>query len=294
MAEILDPRQPVRFEPPGQNDAPVIAQLKTEGIDPDSDLGQDRIRASRRVYLLKVPSLYDRIALNRALARRGARKITAATLLNALRRGVERIFGDTETAAKAAVLESIDAFLEAMRAFYRDVTAGAFDVTTAEGRAAFNAAGGALAELEESLAPVANLVAAQDDAYGNLRADAAVYSEVFAIEATRLFLVGWENGPRVGDAAVPFTRDANGVRDEALSALAAGGQLAALGARLHELIEPTETERKNSVSLSGTASGPAALQTSSSAPATTPSPETPSDSRSSTSGESSASTPPTS
>src|SRR5690606_1474532 len=88
---------------------------------------------------------------------------------------------------------------------------GLYDTATDDGRAEFRAALARLAQFDEDLTQVAAVVRDNYAPYAQALADDIVYPTIEAIEATRIFLAGWENRPQA------FRRDQSGVPDAVLA-----------------------------------------------------------------------------
>jgi hypothetical protein len=228
MAVLLNPAETIRFSP---------------------DWEQSRDAAARRVYILKAPTVWGRVAFKRALAARGARRHAALTMLDALERSVRAAYGEALTDPGRATLETIGELRAELVAFRARLVGEGYDMATEEGRADFVATVERQTALNEALIGVSDVVAAADPRYARLLADNEVYSLVAALEGARLFVVGWERGPG------PFRRDPDGVPDDVLAAIPSA-DLAALGVEIDRLLQPTEDESKNSASPSPSGSAP--------------------------------------
>ncbi|MGE0650260.1 MAG: hypothetical protein AB7P12_00715 [Alphaproteobacteria bacterium] len=247
MTMILDPNQTCRFMPPGE-------EAKAE----------DR----RTVYLLKAPTVWDRIALKRALGARGARQHSALAMCAALSDGVRAIYGEDVTEQGAGILTRIDALREEIESFGRRVLADGFDLEDPAERQAFTESVEHQAELNAELTAVSDIVAQGYPRYARMLSDNEAYELIHALEAARLFLAGWENGPGA------FRRDPDGVPEPTLAVIPPH-HLLGIGAEVARLMRPTETESKNSDSPSSSGSRPAASTAASSTGRTTPSKTTP-------------------
>lgn len=211
MAVLHSPGEAVDWTPPDQVDAP---------------------EAERIGYRIRVPSRYDMVAWRRAVAKAGGRQHGPRTLLQALRRGVERL--TDPGAARDFLLSAVDEQRARYDAMEASLAPGAAD--------GFLEALQAVVEGDAALTAVSGQVADGDDVYGAMLADNAVYAEIRGLEAARLFLDGWSG------LAVPFTRHPrDGVPPALLSAIP-DAHILGIGTRVAELSGPTETERKNSPS----------------------------------------------
>lgn len=216
MAKLLDPREPVRFTPDDQ-----------AALD----------EGARKTYLLKVPTEWDRINLRKALAARGARQVGWLGLAKAMREIVEQAEG-------AAALAVLDSFIAAVEAWH----AGPWESGDAERHKseAFSAVRQAWLDLK----PLADLCAAHSPAFASLRGDDAVFLEIYAIEAARIFLRGWE-----GPGLPPFARGVTGVPFDLLERLPPN-HVAEISDEIQRLLRPSEAEAGNSVSPSPGDSAP--------------------------------------
>ncbi|WP_142847231.1 hypothetical protein [Telmatospirillum sp. J64-1] len=223
MAKYLDPKQPVSLVPMGEEAKP---------------------EQERRTYLLRVPGLSDRAALQRAVRLAGGRQHPPLAMLAALRRGMEEIYGDprdeSEAAAKSNLLALIDADEEALRVVWETAKDQSED-----GRAAFVEALAALSRAEAELLPLSNMIEQAYRPYAEMRADNEAYNGIYSIEAARLLLDGWENGP------AEFRRGRTGVPDDLLARIPEM-HLLQIGAKVQEMLRVSDTEAKNSVSPSVT------------------------------------------
>lgn len=233
--KVADPRQPVEFVP-------------------DSEL--DKPEEERVVYLLKVPTYYEKIDLARAVLARNGRQHSVDDLKRALRRALTRLHAPDSPPAEQE--ELIDLWEAAHLAFLRRVGSGELHTRTDEAREAFMAAFAETQAVDDALAPLADLLAEAEPRYAQMRADNDVYQAIFAGEAGRKFVAGWRG------LDVAFERGVTGVPLELLDRLPAG-HLRAVARRISELMQPTPAEAKNFDSPSP---GPSAVTTS--ATATTP------------------------
>ena len=242
MALLLDPKTPVRF-------VPADEQMRPEH--------------KRVVYLLKAPTVWDRIKLDEEVAKRGGRRVAELDVYRTLRAGIERIYGETDSSVRAATLEQIDELIAARTAFVRKLLGDGYDFETEAGRQAFDADQSAHQARAAALAPVEEIVLAAYPRYARMAADFATYPLYRGYAAARLLLVGWENGP------AEFSRGPLGVADELLE-LIPEHHAAAIGAEADRLLRPTEAERKNSASPSPGAEIPAPSTAENSTTPTTP------------------------
>jgi len=203
---------------------------KPERFEP---LGQDHLPEHKRVaYLLAAPGLYAKAEFERAIRRAGGCVVREADLLAALEDGLAALLGDPDDAATLAIMQG----------------------HVADYRARIEAASPDEAVLlvlgvDHPIARVREIVARGHARYNELEADREFYWEARGIEAARLFVVDWENGP------APFRRGPRGVPDSLL-ALIPEGHRTAIGFKAGQLFQPTLAEVKNSASPSpGSSSG---------------------------------------
>lgn len=218
-------------------------------ITPDHE---KRPEAKRTVYLLRLPLVYDQVALERAVAVRGGRAHSTAALLDCAEDGVNAIFGDDGDAeARAHHLEALAAYRQRLADYNDKVLGGEFDFRTAAGLAEVRAAQAANEDAAADLEPLLDAVAETYPRYAAMRADNQVYPRIFAIEAARRLLVGWENGP------APFERGKDGLVPLALLGKLHPQHVLMIGQRVQQLLQPTEAEEGNSDSPSRSSSAAA-------------------------------------
>jgi len=214
MSIINNPAEPVRFVPAGQDELP---------------------EEQRVVYLLKVPTVWDRISFESQLAARGARQYSLAALI-ARARGIYAGMESGGPAEVVAMLDDFAAFLREMAATIRK-----HDASTEEGQNAILDQSRRLGEFDATLAPFFDAVAEIDPVYARMRADNVAYPMIAAAVAAKKFILGWENLP------VEFRRGSDGLPDDLLGRIPEGDMLQ-VSARLKDLLRPSETSLKNSVS----------------------------------------------
>jgi len=231
MTGLRKPGEPARFTPPGEEEKP---------------------EAERTVYVLRTPTLYDEARLARAIKAQGARPIGRLDLLPVLKAGVgELLAGAGDAALRAEFEAAIDAHGEEIRAALK--AGGEATIAALTGPGA-----GRIAE-------IANVVRRGYPAFAEAEADADFAWAVQPVEAARLLLVGWENGP------APFARGPTGLADDLL-ALLPPEHLEGIGWFAMALLRPSEGQAKNSDSPPPGASS----ETPDSAAARTPPPKAPS------------------
>jgi hypothetical protein len=239
MAKLLDGKAPARLVPSDQ---------------------MRRAEGERIAYLLKVPTVYDRAPLARAVAQRGGKRWTKTDMLGAARDGLAMLLPEENDAATRGALEKqLDLYDETLNGFAKAWLAGRWEATDEETLKDLTAAMEKLGTIEAELLPLFDQIAAGYPRLASMIADDRAFPLIFGIEATKLFLLGWENRPE------SFARGPLGVPDDLLSALP-DEHLIAIGGEIDRLRRPTEAERKNSDTPS---SGPSAV-TSSTAASTPP------------------------
>lgn len=200
-----------------------------------------RPEGKRVVYLLRTPGLYDKTRLRRAITAAGGRQHGVIATLRLLRAGVEEIMAGGDAAMRDLHVGMIDGYVAAYLDHFARLRRGQYSVQTEEARAEFAAAVDRLARFDEDLAPVAAVVREHYQPYAQAIADDLVYPEIEAIEATRLFLVGWEN------RRPEFRRDQSGVPDKLLAAVPEHHRRE-IALELQRLMMPTEEEERDSSS----------------------------------------------
>lgn len=230
MAKFLDPKKTVRFVPSNQ--------LRKD------EAGAFVIPEEQQViYLLKVPTRPDRIELRKTMMAKGARKPGTLGLLRGCRAALEKVLDviDTDGSQRDGLLNSIDVVIEGYEAFYADIRAGRYPDGNDEAERELKERLAALSEAYDGLDQLFRTVAQAVPSFGELIADDDAYFSIFSLVAAKKFLVGWEN------RSAEFARDAFGVTDDALETVS-DDHLAEIAGKIGELMKPTETEAKNSVS----------------------------------------------
>ncbi len=218
MTILLNPAEPVRFVAPGQEKTP---------------------EAERIVYLLKAPTVWDRIAHERALSERGIRRHTVLDLLTRARHVAGKALEARPGSARQSVLQGLDDYEAALR----KLAASGHLPEKAQ-----MAAVDALLQIETAMAGVFDLIAHHDPVFATMRADNLVYAEASGIAAAQRFLTGWQNLP------LAFSATAEGI-DPALLLRLPREHVIAIGREVERLLLPSETERKNSFSPSSGGNG---------------------------------------
>jgi hypothetical protein len=198
---------------------------------------------ARRIYFVRPPTVYERVKWRRAVAAAGGRYHGPLALLGALSDGVSALMGDSPAELREAVLSKIDAHRANMLAFGE---AARGDLDDAEGRKEFAAAGMAMAESGRALAVTEAEVLASYPAYAQMAADDQTYWEIAGIEASRLFLSGWEG------IDVEFSRSAAAGAADAVLAAIPEGDFASIGLFVDRMTRISASQRKNSSSPAST------------------------------------------
>lgn len=223
---LSDPKVPFRYEPAGEHGP---------------------------VYLLKVPTVSDRVNYRHALRAAGAVRWSELQMLSALADGIREVLCDSRDAEQRdLLLTDIEAFRERISGFATALQDG--EVDRGDPVAVMKLYAAAM-EAPPRLKAAETIIEEHVPRYAKMVADREVFAEFSGLIAARMFLLGWENVPQPGsDDAAPFRRSAVGVPDEILSVLPAG-HLEAIGAQVAVLLEPPEARLGNSRSESGQRSG---------------------------------------
>ncbi|HIC81842.1 MAG TPA: hypothetical protein EYP07_12925 [Kiloniellaceae bacterium] len=210
MAKILNPNDTLRFSPSSQDE---VAE------------------AERLTFLLRVPTLYTRAKLEKAIRSQGGREVTVWDWLRTAERGLKEI---------AEVANDDEAMSEYIAAIQARRTA-LLAADNAEEMVEI------MLTRDEDIEAAAELLRSYYPPLNELEANQSFYATCVGIEAARLLLVGWENGPakfRSGKAGVP----------ESVLEQASEADLVELGKFIQEQLRPTPAEAKNSDSPSPTGS----------------------------------------
>lgn len=212
---VRNPKKPIRYEIPGQSET---------------------AEALRVAFILKVPTLADRIAIDRAVAAAGGSRVGPMDVLIFAERELARVVEGEASAAAVAACRAVREMFEALAKRFAGRELGS--ITTEETASILemhDALQGQLAELQ----PVFDMLAANSPAFARLRGDAAVYPTIRRMELLRILVLGHEN------AGLTLTRTANGLTDEALEALVNSPHAGVIAAELERLISPDGAARKN-------------------------------------------------
>jgi hypothetical protein len=237
VATFLDPKVPVRFEPPRQ-------------------AGRDQPIA----YLVRPPTVSDIATWDREWRAAGGRTWTVWQLIDALADAVRMALPDPEDPDRVRHLADIAEHRDTLAALA--MTLPQLDrsdesaVADWHRRWSERSADPAIEELSETLrrhVPIYAGKLADNDVAGYLR----------GVVAARLFLVDWEGlpgHPRRGLSGL----------DEASVQMIPRQHLEAIGGFVERLSRPSETEEKNSASPPGGASAATASPVATTSPPTTP------------------------
>ncbi len=215
---ILNPSAPFRFEIAG----------------PDGDA----------VFLLKMPTRAERIALDAEIAARGGRNYGTLDLVRRARAEILRPFKGKDVYGEAA---NFVAALTAVEEMMLDGVRHALDhgqkkePTDADNRALIDMHEAINDQMAE-LAPVFDLIADGSPVFRQMRRDAAAYPVIRRVELLRAFVMGGEN------IGFPIERGARGLTDESLDKLTASRFGVIVAAKLEAMLSPDMAARKNSPS----------------------------------------------
>jgi hypothetical protein len=177
-----------------------------------------KAREDAPVFLLKVPTLRDKIALDACLAIEGVRYPSNAELAQALREGVAEhvIDGDQPT-----LLEILDEF----------------EAASEEGKLIGT-------DLAERIEQIAKALRPYHRPLGRIEAERGRFLATAMLVRAEMFLVGieGENAPKIEKRSGRLTEACQEAIDERYG----NGTLFAIGARTVDVTTPTEDERKNS------------------------------------------------
>lgn len=202
MPLLVSGRAPVRFQPPG----------------------------SDCVYLIQVPTPYSWANLVRAVRARRAVLHSTYEMARCLGQGVRALWpGEDAAAERTARLADIDAYLAALD------TITAARVPTGEVEAA------EYQRRAERFGEIGNEVRRDFEPLALLEADNEFHTEIQALAAVRLHLLGVETE----GASVTFPQSSDGITEEALATLPPA-HIYGIWRRLSQLRHLTEAERKNS------------------------------------------------
>lgn len=186
----------------------------------------DGAGAGQPAYRLKIPTVYDRAALRRAVAARGGRRRHGLDLLALLRADLKMLLAEHPDAQAGfdALLDASAAAWDALRlATTPDEIEGAF---------------AALGLADAALAPIAAKVAEAGGPYAAALGDNAAWPLLWGAECARRMVLGWTDWP--GECR----RDHDGLTDAALAAIP-DRHLIAIGEEVERLARPTAGEEKN-------------------------------------------------
>lgn len=223
MGIVNNPKNSVRFVPAAQITRPEDEQT---------------------AYYLRVPAVADRAAFRRAVTAAGGRAHSEFDLVACMADGVRSILTDPDDADTRDVLL---AELEDMRQRMLD-----FNARVRSGELSFQRDPDELTRAyAEAFKPSPVVGQAEDtiirhyQRYADMCADRTVYGEIRGTVAGRMFLVGWENVTGADGKQATFRRRGDGQVPDSVLSLVSTAHLIEIGARVEELLEPTETKLKN-------------------------------------------------
>jgi hypothetical protein len=217
--------------------------------------------AKRVVYFVKPPTLTEQTQLQRAILEAGGRQHLPIEMFRQMKRGIQRALGDDEADLRARLLERIERGITLSLEMQDGVLGGQY--AGVEGIEAFLKIQAQLIEASDDTEEIATVVADHDARFARMRADNALFPQIAAIWACKLFLRGWQNGPG------KFRRQREGVPDDLIQQIPEIHRLE-IAAEVRRLSSPTEAERKNSDSLSPLTSAGATSTAASPQPQTIP------------------------
>lgn len=198
-------------------------------------------------YVLKVPTLAERLVWRREVEKL-AGGLDVTDVWPMVRRGLAAM--DIDDATRAAHQAAVDGYLAALQAQGEAIQQAEGEAAK---RAAFDAHGAAVLRAEAGWVEVQRLVARHYEPLADLLADLVMVPAWRGLATVRLFLVAVEGVDvaieRAGGRLTPACEARLGILES---------DLVAIGRLFDGASAPTETEAKNSDSLSGGAAGPTA------------------------------------
>jgi hypothetical protein len=186
-------------------------------------------------YLLRVPTVADRVRFRRSRVAAGARRWSNMALVRIAREGVTRFLPDDRgNLAREVLTTYLHEASEALAHRERN-----------PGIAADNAFLEAVTFGVDMLR-LLNLIAENDREFAQACGDNVVHDEIVGQVAARMFLVGW-------DRPEPFEKDLEGPSESTL-AMIPTADFEAIGREIMPLVEPGEARMGNSPSPSSTPS----------------------------------------
>lgn len=205
--------------------------------DPKAPL---RFEASGVTYLMRVPTVADLVALDRAWRVLGGRRWTMWQMIDALAAAVRAVFQDEADPDRVRHLELLAAHRETLIALAEEGRSIDPHDETPAGRQAVAdwSERWAAALTDERVAALEEVITSHVAAYREKLADNAAADELRGLAAARLFVVGWE-----GLSGVP-RRTLDGL-DEASLQMIPRQHLPAIGAFVDRAGRPGEGAEKN-------------------------------------------------
>lgn len=210
----------------------------------------ERLEIGDRVYLLKVPTVAERVKWRRATAAAGGKQHSQLAMLDLISETVAELMAEDVPEVRQAVLDKIAAHRENLRTWATALVEGKFDGADADealrgeldaGLEKINAGAKGLAEIELA-------VSEYSARYRSMISDNRFYSSIAGIEGARLFLRGWE-----GIEGKPVS-DAGGLKETSMAKIPEA-DFAEIGAKIETLTRVSDAKRKNSGSSRPSSSG---------------------------------------
>ncbi|HWL70429.1 MAG TPA: hypothetical protein VNS22_18900 [Geminicoccus sp.] len=191
------------------------------------------------VYHVRPPTVAERASFQAAIIAEGGQEISKYRLLDALIEGVNALMpSDEDKEQREAYLARIDQHradvLKAVEVYDQS------DQEDEKVREDFLKAVATPKDIEE----LASIVSEHYQPYRRLVGEMAVYPQRAGIVAARMFLIGWSGLDE------PFTRKLGRVEDSTLEPISPR-DLAAIGAKVRELAQPSKATLGNSRSARG-------------------------------------------
>jgi hypothetical protein len=182
------------------------------------------------IFLLKVPTVADRVDYRYELAKAGVRRWSDLAMLDALADGVKVLLPSETDAQRESLLTEIEATKQRITDFLIDARDGRID---RQDEKKFAELWKQAVSMPESLLAVEFIIADQVPSYAYKAADREVFDHKRGLIAAKRFLIGWEN------LDAPFHRTLVGVPEEILAPLKRA-QLEAIGWQIEQLLEPSQ------------------------------------------------------
>jgi hypothetical protein len=213
--------------------------------DPKSVVEFQPDKDSPIVYLLKVPTVVDRVRYRRAVRAEGGKAWSELQMLEAMEDGLRKILVEPEDQQKleelvAAIVTYRGNISEVLDEFRKEI----IEEESSEDQVEFIRGLVARMEPPVEVREIERIVFDHYLPYAEMVADRDVFQEISGLVASRMFLAGWKG------LDVPFKRTKTGVSDEMLGHLPRI-HLAMIGAHVQQMMEPNINQLKKSPSRSG-------------------------------------------